>query len=966
MGSGSDGRGREAPGEIVDVAHRRSRRVLALASVAACCGAIALGCKGPALGPVAAPAPTGPAVEISGATIESGRVRVALRFTKGGVPVSTVDDALALAPAFTLAALSKHPVDGLEAWKSLLLTGRQTAAQLPPGGPGTPPAQVLANVRQPGSESDGTLAGSGGAFTYVFANALPGDLAASETLRVGVWLQGAGTAQASATFDFRPDGVAADPRDVTTDANCRRCHDEVRSPRGAVGVKICLTCHTWQNSDPDTVDPAALDGATAATNPNPLDFSRMIHRIHRGKGLPTLYRSTSTGPAPTLGTGAALPLPFFLGRTVNYVPTNPPIAGRKYAIVGPDSREVVFGRIVQRSENGLAALTLAEGVTFPRDLRDCDVCHERAPQEGDRGFGISRRICSGCHPDVWFQDTATAPITDAVHFAHPGGPEADDTQCSGCHVATTLTQPKLYAPIADIHVPPHLSPRFDRPVMEIVRVENLKAGLAPTVKFKLYDRTGPISPIGAPQPATGQGVIPRTMHYYSGGWLGISVAGPTVPAFGQDYILSEQAGNPSPFGLTADASGVFTYQFVSTIPAGASGTWAVGIEARRSALTAHYDPATDTFLWPYTGETLTEPPLNPVVYVDTATGTFTAGVADAAVPRRKIVAQEKCDRCHDPIPVHGRTRMRVEYCVVCHGPDRTDWGVRPGVSAAHIDVPATGTVNLAATLDGIEERSIDFKVLIHRIHTGGRRGVASLEGIEPLVVYGRYGSKFFFDEAIFPGDLANCTNCHEGKSYTIEAIPADAPPTRANETPTILHAVGAVAHPANEPATPPIQAACLGCHASGATQDHARRKTVDGEEQCAQCHVRGSLSVEVAHGLAPLGAAGVSATWSSISQEILAPRCASAACHGGGQPVFPPLDGATGYAALVDGPSQQAAGMKLVQPNAPEASYLLLKIRGEGASVGGIGTPMPPQDAALTPSEIAAIEAWIANGAQND
>jgi OmcA/MtrC family decaheme c-type cytochrome len=914
------------------------------------------GCKAPVVGAAASgQSAGGAAVEITGATVDAtGHVRVALRMTDGGVPVPTRAAAAALAPTFTLAALSVHPVDGLDAWKSLLLTGRQTAPRLPPGGPGTPTEQVLANVRQPGAESDGTLEGSDGTFTYLFANALPAGFVPAETLRIGVWLPDVGTAEATSTFDFRPAGGAAAPRDTVSDANCRNCHAQVKSPRGAVGVRICLTCHTWQNSDPDTVDPAAMDGATPATDPNPLDFGRMVHRIHRGKNLPTLYRSSSAVAAPTLPSTAALPLPFFPGR-------NAAIVGRKYAIVGADSRETVFGHVIERRENGLGPMTLAEGAIFPRDLRDCAVCHEGAPQEYEVLFGVSRRTCSGCHPDVWFEPSS---ISDEVHFAHAGGPQTDDTECGGCHVKETATQPKVYAPIVEIHVPPHRSPRFDRPVVEIVRVENLRPGLAPIVKFKLYDRLGTMSPVGAfpaPAPEPGGSVLPRTMHYLAGGWFGISIAGPTVPAFGLDYLLSEQAGNPSPFSLVADAQGVFTYPFVSTVPATASGTWAVGIEARRAGATPHYDIAADEFRWPYTGETLTEPPLNPLVYVDTATGTFTAGVPDAAVPRRKIVAQEKCDRCHDPIPVHGKTRMRVEYCVICHGPGRTDWAVRPKLN---------GNVNLAATLDGIEERSIDFKVLIHRIHTGGRKGVASLEGIEPHVIYGRYGTVWFFDEALFPNDLANCTACHEGKSYTVEAVPADAAPTRANETATILHA-GSAAHTADEPVIPPIQAACLGCHASGATQDHARRKTVAGVEQCAQCHVRGALSVEVAHGLAPEGAAGVSATWSSIAQEIMVPRCASAACHGGVPPAYyPNLDAATGWAALVGDaggqPSQQASGMMLVAPYAPEESYLLLKIRGEGATVGGIATPMPIQDTALTPSEIAAIEAWIANGAPND
>jgi hypothetical protein len=64
--------------------------------------------------------------------------------------------------------------------------------------------------------------------------------------------------------------------------------------------------------------------------------------------------------------------------------------------------------------------------------------------------------------------------------------------------------------------------------------------------------------------------------------------------------------------------------------------------------------------------------------------------------------------------------------------------------------------------------------------------------------------------------------------------------------------------------------------------------------------------------------------------------------------------------------SQQASGVKLVKPNDPGASYLLLKMRGEGGSVGGIATPMPIGDAMLSPSELAAFEAWILNGAPND
>ena len=84
-----------------------------------------------------------------------------------------------------------------------------------------------------------------------------------------------------------------------------------------------------------------------------------------------------------------------------------------------------------------------------------------------------------------------------------------------------------------------------------------------------------------------------------------------------------------------------------------------------------------------------------------------------------------------------------------------------------------GPVRIGATYDGIEERSTQLKMHVHRLHTGNRTGVASLEGIAPYVVY--FGKAYFFDRGGFPGDLRNCTLCHEGKSYLPESVPADAP-----------------------------------------------------------------------------------------------------------------------------------------------------------------------------------------------
>jgi OmcA/MtrC family decaheme c-type cytochrome len=146
-------------------------------------------------------------------------------------------------------------------------------------------------------------------------------------------------------------------------------------------------------------------------------------------------------------------------------------------------------------------------------------------------------------------------------------------------------------------------------------------------------------------------------------------------------------------------------------------------------------------------------------------------------------------------------------------------------------------------LDGLEERSVDFKTFIHRIHTGNRRGgSARLELSRPHVVSGNK----FLDDVEFPGDLANCLFCHLEGTYSVDAIQADAAPTVANESPTILHQ-GTAAHVAGEPARPPTTAACMGCHDTGTALVHSSRYTVSGVEQCAQCHVNGA--VKTVHGL---------------------------------------------------------------------------------------------------------------------
>jgi OmcA/MtrC family decaheme c-type cytochrome len=817
-----------------------------------------------------------PTLTLVSAAVVSGRVVVTFTITDGGAPVSLAT-AKALSPSWTLAWLDKEPVSLNTAWRSLLLTGSATIPSLPPAGPGTPSAEVLANQKQPGGETTGTLAepvAGSGVFTYGYAGLLPTDFVppsgvnAGARLRVGAYLRGvaAGNERTATTLDFAPSGAVLAPYGVVQEENCRSCHAILRMHGGRItGADLCVTCHTWQLADPDTMDPAAMAPATKGTFPNPLELGRMVHRIHRGKKLPTLFLASSSATWPAMPFTAAPPLPYLNGR--NAVAA----VGTKYAVIGNRSTEYVFGRIASRIDNFQPAKTMAEGVGYPQDLRNCDACHAGAPDAAVIGRStsasvrISRRACSGCHPDVFYGDPNDALVVtpDSTHFAHTGGKQVDDTLCADCHVRDCPTVDpagcgtrKLQAPIAEIHRPLNDrvttgSPRWSRVTAQIVGVTNAKAGTAPTVTFKVFDRSGGLNPLNTTAletPSATSSPVPRGMTGFS-----IILSGPITDYVTRNAVLRESP----PLTSVPDGSGVFTYAFTNKLPADASGTWAIALEGRRAARPAWW-LATDTFGWPYTGESVSEYPSNEVKYLDVASGSLTS---DPARARRAVVSQAKCEKCHLELNIHGANRHDVAHCLLCHAPDATDWDKRPRDTRTSTDPggPGTGMVLLNdpvdplatlkrwgyATLDGLEERSIHLKTMTHRIHVGEREGAASLEGIRPFVIYGYGGATsppngYFFDDIRFPGDLANCETCHLPGTWTIESIPAGALGTmaeRANISHTGTSTTPATAaHATSEAKVLPVAATCLSCHTSGAAVDHAAGKTSGGVEQCSTCH----------------------------------------------------------------------------------------------------------------------------------
>ena len=251
-------------------------------------------------------------------------------------------------------------------------------------------------------------------------------------------------------------------------------------------------------------------------------------------------------------------------------------------------------------------------------------------------------------------------------------------------------------------------------------------------------------------------------------FLNLVMTGPT-----SDYngYVSEDARKATPSGRQ------FVYTFNAPLPGNASGSYAVGIEGYKNFT---INPGT------VNSQVVRDVGFNKVFY-------FPVGAAKVA-PRRQVVTQELCATCHDKIMLHGGIRQSIEYCVVCHNPTVTDSGVRK-----------TGDI----------PESINFKTLIHKIHTGK-------ELTTNFTVIGHGGSVHNYNEVGYVGDRRDCEKCHLPGTYDLPL-----PDGLINQT-----------TPRDYLATQgPATAACLSCHTTKAAASHAATMTSPTlGEACDACH----------------------------------------------------------------------------------------------------------------------------------
>ncbi|HVO78444.1 MAG TPA: OmcA/MtrC family decaheme c-type cytochrome [Candidatus Bathyarchaeia archaeon] len=411
----------------------------------------------------------------------------------------------------------------------------------------------------------------------------------------------------------------------------------------------------------------------------------------------------------------------------------------------------------------------------PGDPRRCETCHSQttgAAQATAYLTNPTAAACGACHNDVNFASGAN----------HPGGPQIDDKQCANCHIPQGEID--FDASIKGAHVAPTASSLLTGLAVNIAKVDKGTAGNAPVVSFTVRDGAGK----------------PLALSKLSS--ISFTMAGPTTDygytSFGSDTASTPGYVTESAAKASCDDSGNCAYTFTHTVPAKASGTYAIGVEARR----------TETLLPGTTKQqSVTYGTPNRVAYFSVDGSPVT--------PRREVVASANCNQCHVALSVHGSLRNNPEYCVMCHNPSNTDASVR---------VNATVPADKAAPPQGIA-----FPLLVHRIHDG----VNMLADGGSYTVVGFGGSHNDFSGTLFPAmspagkatDLANCSLCH------VKGSEANLPVGLNN----VVNPQGWI-NPDGATA-----AACSGCHVAKDAAAHFAANTSSLGESCTVCHQTGAM-----------------------------------------------------------------------------------------------------------------------------
>lgn len=419
-------------------------------------------------------------------------------------------------------------------------------------------------------------------------------------------------------------------------------------------------------------------------------------------------------------------------------------------------------------------------VVHPADPRRCESCHEQTTGAAQATAYLTRPTrasCGACHDDVHF----------ASGEKHAGGPQFNDNLCATCHIPQG--EYDFDASIKGAHVVPTESSLLAGVATKILNVSDGTAASHPTVTFTVQDYSGNNLPLSQ------LGFIQLTLAGPTSDYGATGFGGSGTPGY-----VSESAAN-----ATCGSDGTCSYTFHVAIPSNATGSYSIGLEARR----------TETLL-PDTTKEIS-------VNLGAQNQVVTFSVDGSPVqPRKTVVATSNCNGCHVSLSAHGGLRNQVEMCVLCHNPQNTDASQRP---SAQVEDDQTQP-----------NQGINFNLLVHRIHDG----VNMQADKRSFVVVGFRGSHNDFTDVRYPAmspegephDLRNCSMCHVNGSE--QALPFGLQPVTDPQGPI---------NPIQ-----PIASACTGCHTSLAAASHALVNTSSLGESCDVCHSSGAAySVSQVH-----------------------------------------------------------------------------------------------------------------------
>ncbi len=193
--------------------------------------------------------------------------------------------------------------------------------------------------------------------------------------------------------------------------------------------------------------------------------------------------------------------------------------------------------------------------------------------------------------------------------------------------------------------------------------------------------------------------------------------------------------------------------------------------------------------------------------------TFIPG-SGAVTSAREIVTTAKCNECHNKLEAHD-ARIDTQYCVMCHNPGSTGGG---------------------QVGDVVGPTTVDFKVMIHKIHNGPELpSVLDPDGNPATTTEGDYGIFGFsgnlasFKDVVFPQDIRNCAKCHDGAASAQGDNWKNQPNKAAcgschddvyfGALPDPLKPYQIVSHESRSGTTTPDESTCALCHGVGGFVD---------------------------------------------------------------------------------------------------------------------------------------------------